>query len=80
MRVRVPVLVLKKVAFAKTKTDWGPMQINLGATTCNDFYADGLLGQYVYVYPSKNIIIVRLGKKEGKMEWPTLFKAIAEAN
>ena len=41
MRVRVPVLVLKKVAFAKTKTYWGPMQINLGATTCNDFHADG---------------------------------------
>lgn len=45
-----------------------------------DFFAEGLLGQFVYVYPSKNIIIVRLGKKEGKGDWPYLMKAIAEAN
>lgn len=45
-----------------------------------DFYADGLLGQYIYVYPSKNIVIVRLGKKSGNMEWPELFKTLAVNN
>lgn len=44
-----------------------------------DYYADGLLGQYIYVYPQKNIIIVRLGKKEGANIWPTLMKEIARA-
>jgi len=44
-----------------------------------DFFAQGLMGQYVYVYPEKNIIIVRLGKKYG-IYWLTLLRSIAEAN
>jgi CubicO group peptidase (beta-lactamase class C family) len=42
----------------------------------NDFFADGFLGQFIYVYPEKNIIIVRLGKK-AKVNWPKLFNKIA---
>jgi len=38
-------------------------------TKNGDFMAVGLLGQYIYVNPSKNLIIVRLGKKEGKINW-----------
>lgn len=45
-----------------------------------DFFAEGILGQFVYVYPQKNIIIVRLGKKDGYGAWPYLMRAIAEAN
>ncbi|XZF13215.1 serine hydrolase domain-containing protein [Chitinophagaceae bacterium MMS25-I14] len=46
-----------------------------------DFYAQGFLGQYVYVYPEKNIIIVRLGHKEkGKISWPKMCRTIAENN
>jgi CubicO group peptidase (beta-lactamase class C family) len=45
-----------------------------------DFLAEGLLGQFVYVYPEKHIIIVRLGKKEVIDAWPQLMKGIAEAN
>lgn len=46
----------------------------------DDFYAHGILGQYVYVYPSKNIIIVRLGKQEGNVDWETFFLDIAVKN
>jgi CubicO group peptidase (beta-lactamase class C family) len=42
-----------------------------------DFMAAGKRGQYVYVNPSKNIIIVRLGKKTGDMEWQDLFMRLA---
>ena len=45
-----------------------------------DFYAEGILGQYVYVFPEKNIIIVRLGKNYNFQSWPRLFHAIAKAN
>ena len=45
-----------------------------------DFFAQGLLGQFIYVYPEKHIIIVRLGKKEGMDAWPYLMRQIAEAN
>jgi len=39
-----------------------------------DFIAVGHLGQYIYVNPDKNLIIVRLGKNEGKADWKGLFK------
>ncbi|GHN02025.1 hypothetical protein WSM22_35140 [Cytophagales bacterium WSM2-2] len=42
----------------------------------NCYWAEGILGQFIYVNPKKNVIIVRLGEKE--MDWPSLFNAIAE--
>jgi CubicO group peptidase (beta-lactamase class C family) len=45
-----------------------------------DFFAEGHLGQFIYVYPEKNIIIVRLGKKYGVTPWAQLFKEIARNN
>lgn len=44
----------------------------------DDFYAQGLLGQYIYVYPSKNIIIVRLGER-AKIKWALLFSDLCDA-
>lgn len=46
----------------------------------NDFMAQGHLGQYIYVYPEKNIVIVRLGKKYGMNAWTRLLRSIAQAN
>lgn len=43
----------------------------------NDFMAQGILGQYVYVDPDKNLIIVRLGKNYGNVNWKRLFLGIA---
>ena len=45
-----------------------------------DFYAHGILGQYIYVYPEKELIIVRLGKSESGIYWPNIFREIAELN
>jgi len=42
------------------------------------FYADGLHGQFIYVNRAKNLIIVRLGKSEGKMPWPSFFDQLSE--
>ncbi len=50
------------------------------AKPSGDFYAEGILGQYIYVYPQKNIIIVRLGKKQGSVNWNELFKYLAKNN
>lgn len=47
-------------------------------TDQGDFMAVGILGQYVYVNPSKNLIIVRLGKNHGKAKWRELLVKIAE--
>lgn len=47
------------------------------ASQKGDYFARGMLGQYVYVNPSKNMIIVRLGEKSAGVDWPGIFKAIA---
>jgi CubicO group peptidase (beta-lactamase class C family) len=43
-----------------------------------DFMAQGILGQYIYVNPNKNIVIVRLGKTTADVEWKELFMQIAK--
>ena len=45
-----------------------------------DTFARGVLGQYIYIHPEKNIIIVRLGKGLGYKPWSKLFRTIAEEN
>ena len=50
-------------------------------TPGKDFLAAGVLGQFVYVNPAKNIIIVRLGKNYGKIEedaWWKMMVKLAE--
>lgn len=44
-----------------------------------DFLAHGILGQYIYVNPAKNLVIVRLGKNEGKTNWEEVFVQMAAA-
>ena len=41
--------------------------------------ADGHLGQYIYVNPAKNLIIVRLGKKSGDANWRKIFISLAQS-
>ena len=35
----------------------------------NDFRAEGILGQFIYINPVKQVIIVRLGKDRGGVSW-----------
>jgi len=41
-----------------------------------DFSAVGILGQYIYVNPAKHLVIVRLGKKQGKANWLKVMKVL----
>jgi CubicO group peptidase (beta-lactamase class C family) len=44
-----------------------------------DFYADGHLGQFIYVCPQKNLIIVRNGMRLGQVDWwPEIFRDVSE--
>jgi len=41
----------------------------------------GHLGQYLYIFPDKQLIIVRMGKKTGDVDsWENIFKKIADYN
>ncbi len=45
-----------------------------------DFMAIGVLGQFIYVCPQKQLVIVRNGKQWGKINWwPQVFKKIADS-
>jgi CubicO group peptidase (beta-lactamase class C family) len=44
-----------------------------------NYAAQGILGQFIFVCPSKNMIIVRLGEDEGNGNWEYLFNQLAEA-
>lgn len=48
-------------------------------TPTGDFMAQGILGQYIYVHPEKNLIIVRLGRKEGKADWWEILSGLGQA-
>lgn len=39
-------------------------------------FAKGVLGQFIYVDPKKEIIIVRLGKKASDVVWPAFFEEL----
>ena len=43
-----------------------------------DFMAEGILGQFIYVNPSENIVIVRMGKDYGRMNWSNLFMTLSK--
>lgn len=43
-----------------------------------DFMAQGILGQFIYVNPEKDLVIVRLGKNSGKANWWGVFGGLAE--
>lgn len=42
-----------------------------------DFLANGHLGQYIYVNPNSNMVIVRLGRKNGDVSWRKIFRKLA---
>jgi CubicO group peptidase (beta-lactamase class C family) len=48
-------------------------------TNTGDFMAEGILGQYIYVNPKKKIIIVRLGKNEGKASWWKILSSLGNS-
>jgi CubicO group peptidase (beta-lactamase class C family) len=40
------------------------------------YFAKGILGQFIYVCPSKKIVIVRMGETAGEIIWPELFRQL----
>lgn len=48
-------------------------------TRNGDFMAEGFLGQFIYVNPAKNVVIVRLGKREGDANWWEILPSLANS-
>lgn len=45
-----------------------------------DYLARGILGQFIYIHPEKQIAIIRLGDKLGGANWGRIFRDIAQMN
>ena len=41
-----------------------------------DFNAEGILGQFIYVDPARDLVIVRLGSAYGDLDWPNVFRTL----
>ncbi len=54
-----------------------PNKEKLTFSSDKDFMAEGILGQFIYVNTTKKLIIVRLGKSEGKADWWRVFTSLA---
>ncbi|MCB2219321.1 MAG: beta-lactamase family protein [Bacteroidetes bacterium] len=42
------------------------------------FFAKGILGQYILVFPAKDLVFVRLGKSVADIDWADLFVKLSE--
>ncbi len=42
------------------------------------FYARGNHGQYVYVDPATDVVVVRLGRAEGDVDWPAVLRDVVD--
>ena len=42
------------------------------------FFAKGVLGQYIFVNPDKNLVFVRMGKKYANVDWADLFVELSK--
>ncbi len=45
-----------------------------------DFYAEGILGQFIYIAPATQTVVVRLGRERGKPFWPAWMGELARLN
>ena len=52
----------------------------LGTKPGPDYYAAGHHGQFIYVAPAEDMVIVRLGQRYGNVRWPGVLAQIARLN
>jgi len=55
-----------------------PYTYHWRVTDRGDFFAKGILGQYIYVCPAKKIVIVRFGSKSGDLVWARFFSDLVK--
>lgn len=62
-----------------TKFEGGDYKYQWWKVDKESYAAVGFLGQYIYVNPNQNLVMVRLGKQQ-KTHWETVFRTIAKLN
>ncbi len=57
---------------------WMDSYIDRNLSEIRDYYATGYKGQYIYVNPEENIIIIRQGKKRDGVKWAAVMSKLAQ--
>lgn len=47
-----------------------------GEGEANRYYAEGRFGQFIYVVPNRELILVRTGRTDGEVDWVSVFERI----
>jgi CubicO group peptidase (beta-lactamase class C family) len=42
------------------------------------FFAKGVMGQFIFVCPQKQVVIIRMGENAGNVDWPEFFRLLTE--
>ena len=42
------------------------------------FFAKGIMGQFIFVCPKKQIVIIRMGESAGNLDWPGFFQLLTD--
>jgi CubicO group peptidase (beta-lactamase class C family) len=42
------------------------------------FFAKGIMGQFIFVCPKKQIVIIRMGENAGNLDWPEFFQLLTD--
>lgn len=71
---------ITKDDYVKSQEDTTKLQLKAAKAPYVDYQARGILGQFMYIHPEKDIVIIRLGDKFGNVKWATLFREIATLN
>lgn len=68
--------------YPENNTDWQdyPYSFQWRVTPYGAYFAKGIKGQYIFVYPEKNIIAVRFGKSYADIDWADFFKELTKEN
>lgn len=48
-------------------------------TPCSPYFARGFKGQYIYIAPAEDMMILRFGKSSGDFDWPSFFKSYVQS-
>ena len=65
---------------AMPNTAPGPLPVGQLRPASNDFYAQGLYGQFIYIAPDSQTVVVRLGSATGGFNWPAWLGELARRN
>lgn len=68
--------------YPEDNIDWQdyPYSFQWRVTRYGAYFAKGIKGQYIYIYPEKNIVAVRFGTSYADIDWAAFFKSLIDEN